>query len=493
MHYYQLGFHILLLSVIGLLYQAHGHENDEDQTGYENLTEQDMNEMCMDPGLIAGIMKARAETGQAQSNAQGQQANNSHPTSPPRPPATGPTVTQSAPSRPTVTAPSRPTVTAPSRPTVTESAPSRPTVTQQQNEDDDDDDDFQENLQRAFRESEQDFQSKNNAIYEENLRRTLAESAQALNNDDDVYEENLRRALADSAQAIQSNNDHDFQNIIEASKRESALEEEKQFELARTLSMGHSRNNYDNGVGSDNEDIETQQALIRSFSVQSNQRRNNRVSNPQPSNDREFNAEQYYGEASSSGNANVTKPKKKKKKDGNKKTEAEMPLLSSLSSSSSSSTRRLTRSRTTTKVKEEPSTSAGSLRRSKTKKETRKEKEESSSAGSPRRSKTKKDDTTKEKGKNPLQKFTKSLSSMFSRQITCFQDVFIPLKYNTGVTDLLRIIYVSVDAALRRLHFDAWLALYCSELNRVLTQLDKAPPDQQQRSMELIRQNDGPP
>ncbi|KAL3076134.1 hypothetical protein niasHS_013681 [Heterodera schachtii] len=45
---------------------------------------------------------------------------------------------------------------------------------------------------------------------------------------------------------------------------------------------------------------------------------------------------------------------------------------------------------------------------------------------------------------------------------------------------------------LRRLHFDAWLALYCSELNSVLTQLGKTPPDQQQRSLELIRQNDWP-
>ncbi|KAL3086075.1 hypothetical protein niasHS_008132 [Heterodera schachtii] len=58
----------------------------------------------------------------------------------------------------------------------------------------------------------------------------------------------------------------------------------------------------------------------------------------------------------------------------------------------------------------------------------------------------------------------------------------------TGVNDLLRIIYVSVDAPLRRLHFDEWLALYCSELNSVLAQLGKVPPDQQHRSMELIRQ-----
>ncbi|KAL3086071.1 hypothetical protein niasHS_008128 [Heterodera schachtii] len=58
----------------------------------------------------------------------------------------------------------------------------------------------------------------------------------------------------------------------------------------------------------------------------------------------------------------------------------------------------------------------------------------------------------------------------------------------TGVNDLLRIIYVSVDAPLRRLHFDDWLALYCSELNSVLAQLGKALPDQQHRSMEVIRQ-----
>nr|WBO26506.1 UIM1 [Heterodera glycines] len=418
MHSYQLGFHILLFSIIGLLYQAHGHENDEANTGYEGLSEQDMNDMGMDPGLIAGIMKARAEAGQGQSDAQGQQANNSPPPSAPRSPVTGPTVIQSAPSRPTVTQQQNEdnwfghdetnwndhndhnngthVPAGSSSPVYRENWDNHDDVNWFAGNDDHNngihapglgdssfpahgDDDFQENLQRAFRESEQDFQSKNNAI----------------------YEENLRRALADSAQAIQSNNDHDFQSVIEASL---ALEEEKQIQLARTLSMGHSRNNYDNGVGSDNEDIETQQALIRSFSVQSNQRRSNRVSNPQDSD-----AEQYYGEASSSTNANVIKPKKKKKKNGNKKTEAERSLLSS---SPSPSTQRLTRSRTTTKVKEEPSTSAESLRRSKTKKETRKEKEESSSAGSSSRSKTKKDDTTKEKGKNPLQKITKSLSSL---------------------------------------------------------------------------------
>ncbi|KAI3417533.1 hypothetical protein GPALN_013253 [Globodera pallida] len=58
----------------------------------------------------------------------------------------------------------------------------------------------------------------------------------------------------------------------------------------------------------------------------------------------------------------------------------------------------------------------------------------------------------------------------------------------TGVNDLLRIIYVSVDAPLRRLHIDDWLSLYCSELHSVLKLLDNEAVDQQQRSLQLIRQ-----
>uniref|UniRef100_A0A914H6B9 CHK kinase-like domain-containing protein n=1 Tax=Globodera rostochiensis TaxID=31243 RepID=A0A914H6B9_GLORO len=58
----------------------------------------------------------------------------------------------------------------------------------------------------------------------------------------------------------------------------------------------------------------------------------------------------------------------------------------------------------------------------------------------------------------------------------------------TGVNDLLRIIYVSVDAPLRRLHIDHWLSLYCSELHSVLKLLDNEAVDQQQRSLQLIRQ-----
>ncbi|KAL3076136.1 hypothetical protein niasHS_013683 [Heterodera schachtii] len=280
MHYYQLGFHILLLSVIGLLYQTHGHENDEDKTGYEGLTEQDMNEMCMDPGLIAGIMKARAEAGQGQSDSQGQQTNNLPPPSPPRRPAT----------------------------------------------DDDDDED----LRRILAESAQAFQTHNNAI-------------------DD---ENLQRALRESEQAFQSNDNDDYQSVIEASMRELQSQEEKQIQLARTLSMGHSRNNYDNGVGSDNEDIETQQALFRSLSVQSNQSRN----------------------------ANMIKPKKKKKsttttttKGKKKRNEEVSSSSSSTRSSSSSSTRRSSQSKPQ-EVKEEPSISAGSSSRSKTKKDNKGEK-----------------------------------------------------------------------------------------------------------------------
>ncbi|KAL3124271.1 hypothetical protein niasHT_006659 [Heterodera trifolii] len=246
MHYYLLGFHILLFSVICLLYQTHGHENDEAYTGYEGVVEKYMHDIGKDDL----------------------------------------------------------------------------------------------SLQLALRKSEQGFQS----------------------NDND-----------------------DYQSVIEASMRELQSQEEKQFELAQTLSMGQSRNNYDNGVGSDNEDIETQQALFQSLSLQSNQRRNNRVSNPQPSNDREFNAEQYYGEASSSSrNANMIKPKKKNKKsttttttNGKKKRNDEVP--------SSSSTRRSSQSKPQ-EAKEEPSTSAGSSSRSKTKK-----------------------DTNEEKGKNPI---LKSLSKM---------------------------------------------------------------------------------
>ncbi|KAL3113371.1 hypothetical protein niasHT_013197 [Heterodera trifolii] len=292
--HFPLLYQILLFSLI-LLIGAQGQAADDnhiDGSGYENCSAADLKDLGWDDRTIADFMKARAAKGQGQSNAQGnQQANNSPPPSPPRQPTAEHTVTQSAP-------------------------PSRPTATQQQNEDDwfghdetnwNDHNDHNNGTHvhggsssSVYRENWDDQNDVNwsdgndyhnndthvhggssSPAHGENLydhENAAGGSTFPAFEDYDDDDADLRRILAETAQDIQPNDSDEIQSAIEASL---ALEDERQIQLARKDSMREPRNNYDKGIGSDNEEIGMQEVLYRSLSTNSNQRRNNRVSNPQ--------------------------------------------------------------------------------------------------------------------------------------------------------------------------------------------------------------------